>query len=225
MTATPVGEDLLQDVTLMQTADALRVVSKTPLRVLSSADVGDDLALTRNIVAIAAPGAGGLPDAEECLHNWAMQADIQEPFVGLVTSGSVQDYLHVREESSRWKLIVLLFLDIATRCIAGESKPDSENGHGNIDIIILTDASLSMGAMVSAMMTVTEAKVRTLMEHKVATPEGNLATGAPNDRVVIACLSKGERIRRAGATSQFGFLTARAVHSAMSSALERQPSA
>ena len=63
-----------------------------------------------------------------------------------------------------------------------------------------------MGAMVNAMMTATEAKVRTLVEHEITTCEGYVATSAPSDSVVIACLSKGERIRQAGPTTQLGYV-------------------
>lgn len=222
MTTMPVGENVLQDVSLLQAADALRVSSKTPLRVLSSAAVGDDLALTRNIVAMSVRGLEDSTDAEVCLHEWAMHAGIQEPFVGLVTTGITTDYQHVVEKAPKWTVSVLLLMDLANRCAAGISEPDEGNDHGSIDIIILTDASLSMGAMVAAMVTATEAKVRVLAEHQVTTPDGHVATSAPRDTVVIACLSKGERIRQAGATTPFGFLTARAVQAALSSALKRQ---
>ena len=219
MTQMSDGENLLEGVMLSQSADVLRVASRTPLRILGSASIGDDLALTRNIVAMSAAKAQQSPDPLQQLHNWAIQAGINEPYVGVLTAGSVQGYLQVSEGTPKWKMIVLLFADVSTRCSAGKSTPHEGNDKGGIDIIILTDASLSMGAMVNAMMTATEAKVRTLVEHEITTCEGYVATSAPSDSVVIACLSKGERIRQAGPTTQLGYLAGKLVHEALSSAL------
>ena len=57
MTQMSDGENLLEGVMLSKSADVLRVASRTPLRILGSASIGDDLALTRNIVAMSAAKA------------------------------------------------------------------------------------------------------------------------------------------------------------------------
>ena len=214
------SETLLEGVTLSQSANVVRVASSTPLRVLSCARIGDDLALTRNIVAMSATEAQGMPDPEQQLHNWAIQAGFHEPYVGVVTSGSVDDYVQVSEAAPKWKMTVLLFADLSTRCSAGNTTPRDHDAGGGIDIIILTSASLSMGAMVSAIVTATEAKVRALVENRTTTDEGYVATGAPADSVIIACLSKGERIRQAGPTTQLGYLIGKVVHEGLTRALQ-----
>ena len=93
MTQMSDGENLLEGVMLSQSADVLRVTSRTPFRMLGSASIGDDLALTRNIVAMSAAKAQQSPDPVQQLHNWAIQAGINEPYVGVLTAGSVQGYL------------------------------------------------------------------------------------------------------------------------------------
>ena len=213
------SESLLDGVTLSHHADVFRVSSKSPLRILGSPDIGDDLALTRNIVAMKPDRELDLPDAEQYLHNWAIQAGIHEPYAGLLTSGNVRESARVTNATPNWKLTVIIFADFASLTAAGESLPLAGEA-GGIDIIVLTDASLSMGAMVGAMVVATEAKVRTLMQRGLTTGEGFAATGAPADSVVIACLSRGERIRRAGATTQLGYLIGKSVHEGLNRVLE-----
>lgn len=209
----------LEGVSISQADGVLRVTSRAPLRVLGCADVGDDLALTRNIVAMPAGAAPAAQDSEERLHGWALQAGIQEPFVGVLTTAGVDSCVQVTETTPKWRLTVLVFADLAGLCSAGETPPDAEDASGGIDIIILTDASLTMGAMVSAMITATEAKVRALVENRLATSGGHAATGGSADSVVVACLSRGERIRQAGPATQFGYLVGKAVHEGLTRAL------
>ena len=216
------GESLLEDVTLTRSANVLRVSSSTPLRVLGCANVGDDLALTRNIVAMSVETEQQSVDPEQQLHDWAMEAGIHEPFVGLLTTAAAESCIQVTEAAAKWKLTALLIADLTTRCSAGKTKPGEGSTSESIDIIILTDASLSMGAMVSAMVTATEAKVRALVENRVTTSEGYVATGAPADSVIIGCLSKGERIRQAGPTTQLGYLVGKTVHEGLTRALQAQ---
>lgn len=216
------SESLLEGVTLTRSGDVLRVSSNTPLRVLGSASVGDDLALTRNIVAMSVEKASEQEDPEQQLYSWAMQAGIQEPFVGLLTTANAEDLVRIDETTCKWQVTVLLLADLATLCSAGKSKPEEGRAEGSIDLVILTDASLTMGAMVSAMVTATEAKVRALVENRAATSDGYVATGAPADSVIVACLSKGERMRQAGPTTQFGYLVGKAVYEGLARALLMQ---
>ena len=214
------GKHQIPGVSVARSADALRVTSTTPLRVLGSANIGDDLALTRNIVAMPADAEADEPTTEQQLHNWAIHAGIHEPYVGILTTAAVVDCVEVAEATANWTAIVLLFADIAALCSAGTTPP-VEAKSGGIDIIILTDASLSMGAMVSAITTATEAKVRALAENSLMTAAGFPATGGASDSVVIACLSKGERIHQAGPTTGLGFTVAKLVHQALLSAVAR----
>lgn len=216
------SESLLEGVTLTRSANVLRVSSSTPLRVLGCANVGDDLALTRNIVAMSREEAQDSTAPERQLHDWAMQAGIHEPFVGVLTTVAAESCIQATEATAKWKLTALLIADFSMLCSAGKTMPEEGKNAGSIDIIILTDASLTMGAMVSAMVTATEAKVRALVENRATTSEGFIATGSPADSVIIGCLSKGERIRQAGPTTQLGYLVGKVVHEGLTHALQAQ---
>ena len=143
--------------------------------------LGDDLALTRNILAMSLEKAQEQVDPEQQLYSWAMQVGIQEPFVGLLTSASAENIVPMDETSCKWKITALLLADLTTMCSAGNTQPQEVKAAGSIDLVILTDASLTMGAMVSAMITATEVKVRALVESRAATSDGYVATGAPAD--------------------------------------------
>ncbi len=219
MSAAADCEFSLEGVTLTHAENVLRVGSRTPLRVLSSADIGDDLALTRNVVVMSRGEARDPQALEQKLHGWALQAGIHEPYVGVLTAGNAGEYVQETETTPKWQVSVLLFADLMTRCSAGKTRPDDALSGGSIDIIILTDASLSMGAMVSAMVTATEAKARALVEARLTTAEGHVATGAAADSVVVACLSRGERIRQAGSATTMGYLIGKLVHQGLTRAL------
>ena len=219
MSAAADSEFTLEGVTLTHAENVLRVGSRAPLRVLSSADIGDDLALTRNIVVMSRGDARDPQALEQELHGWALQAGIHEPYVGVLTTGNVGEYVQETEATPKWQVAVLLIADLALRCSAGKTRPGDAHGDGSIDIVILTDASLSMGAMVNAMMTATEAKARALVEERITTPDGHVATGAAADSVVVACLSRGERIRQAGSTTAIGYLIGKLVHRGLTRAL------
>ena len=222
MSAEADSEFSLEGVTLAYAQNVLRVSSREPLRVLGSPDIGDDLALTRNIVIMSRAAAQAPGEPERDLHDWALQAGIQEPYVGVLTAGNAGEYVQATAATAKWQVTVLLCADLGARSSAGLTRPGGECSGGSIDIIVLTDASLAMGAMVNAIVTATEAKARTLAENRIRAGDDHVATGAPADSVVVGCLSRGERIRRAGPTTQIGHLIGKLVHRALTDALRGQ---
>lgn len=67
------------------------------------------------------------------------------------------------------------------------------NKPGTINLIVITNASLSSAAMVGAVQVMTEAKTGVLRDHAVESKEDqSLATGTGTDAVVIACALRGQ---------------------------------
>jgi len=94
---------------------------------------------------------------------------------------------------------------------------------GTINVIILTDALLSEGAMVRGMITLTEAKVIALEDLDIRSsydPEIR-ATGTGTDNAIIVS-GQGARIDYLGGHSKMGELMARAVTSAVKEAIFKQ---
>jgi hypothetical protein len=81
----------IEGMTLAVTHSVLHIRSTRALRVLSNADTGDDLALTRNVLAVHTPDLGSLEvPSEQFLHQYAVLHEIREPYVGLVTTAPLE---------------------------------------------------------------------------------------------------------------------------------------
>jgi len=94
---------------------------------------------------------------------------------------------------------------------------------GTINVIVLTNALLSEGAMVRGMITLTEAKVVALEDLDIRSsydPEIR-ATGTGTDNAIIVS-GQGARIDYLGGHSKMGELMARAVTSAVKEAIFKQ---
>jgi adenosylcobinamide amidohydrolase/predicted amidohydrolase len=111
-------------------------------------------------------------------------------------------------------------VDMGTH-IEGESGDDT---HGTINILVLTNARLTDGAMARAIVTVTEAKTAALQDLQVPstyTPSVQ-ATGTGTDSVVVVSGSSGPRATYAGGHSRLGGLIGAATHEAVVEALGKQ---
>lgn len=99
-----------------------------------------------------------------------------------------------------------------------------ENVFGTINIIILTNAALSIGAMAKALITVTEAKTVALQDLDVrstATPQLQ-ATGTGTDNVIVVSGQDiGPVIQHTGGDTKMGELMANATRTAVVEALKR----
>jgi len=96
--------------------------------------------------------------------------------------------------------------------------------HGTINIMLLTNARLTDGAMARAIVTVTEAKTAALEDLRVpSTYTKNVqATGTGTDSVIIVSGTTGPLATYAGGHSKLGELIGRAAHEAVIEALGKQ---
>ena len=96
---------------------------------------------------------------------------------------------------------------------------------GTINAMIFINRELTPGAMVTAVITATEAKSAALQELEVPSrySEG-LATGTGTDQIAVAAKIGGEAIAYAGKHSKLGELIGRTVHDAVIQALAMQNS-
>jgi len=111
-------------------------------------------------------------------------------------------------------------VDIGTY-IEGEKKTPP---HGTINIMLLTNARLTDGAMARAIVTVTEGKTAALEDLKVPstyTPEAQ-ATGTGTDSVIVVSGTTGPRASSAGGHSRIGELIGKATYAAVVEALGKQ---
>lgn len=95
---------------------------------------------------------------------------------------------------------------------------------GTINIMVLTNARLTDGALARAVVTVTEAKTAALEDLKVPSSytKGVQATGTGTDSVIVVSGTTGPVATYTGGHSRIGDLIAKAVHQAVLEALEKQ---
>lgn len=92
---------------------------------------------------------------------------------------------------------------------------------GTINIILLTNAVLSIGAMARAMVTATEAKTAALQDLEVPScyTADALATGTGTDSVIVVSGNDGPAITYTGGHSRIGGMIGQAVHEGVMTAL------
>lgn len=106
----------------------------------------------------------------------------------------------------------------------GTNIEPSDPPAGTINIIVLTNARLTDGALARAVVTITEAKTAALEDLKVPSSytKGAQATGTGTDSVIVVSGATGPKVTYTGGHSRIGDLIAKAVHQAVLEALEKQ---
>lgn len=106
----------------------------------------------------------------------------------------------------------------------GTNIEPSDPPAGTINIIVLTNARLTDGALARAVVTITEAKTAALEDLKVPSSytKGVQATGTGTDSVIVVSGNNGPKVTYSGGHSRIGDLIAKAVHQAVLEALEKQ---
>ena len=200
--------------------EAVWVRAAEPLRVVSSAFVGGDLAATRHILNMhVADGYRGERPAED-LRAFARRLGVVEPFVGLMTAAGTQDARPITETAEGVTVTAVVTVGLGTPVASGVSPPAPWRP-STINTIVLVDARLEWAAAVNGVITATEAKVAALAGARVTTPEGVPATGTVTDAVVVAWTGRGPRLSYLGPAAPGGWLVARAVRRAVAAGIAR----
>jgi adenosylcobinamide amidohydrolase len=95
---------------------------------------------------------------------------------------------------------------------------------GTVNIILLTNAQLTDGAMARAIITATEAKTAAFQDLNVPSSytKGAQATGTGTDNIIVVTGTNGPRVSYTGGHSKIGELIGKAVYEAVVDALKRQ---
>lgn len=216
-------------------------------RVLSSAPRRGGLVKARSILnhQVAANPAVGQPlphgkptgratwsDPARYLGTLASDLDAEPPCVGLMTAVPMKQLVALREEANGIWVECFSTVGVTNAVRAGEPAFFAGSGRrccvaGTINIILVTNASLSVPAMVGAVQVATESKTAVLMEHGVPSRAGHGgATGTGTDVVVIACrLRGGPRIQYSGTHTEIGAMIGRLVRRCVQTGLTRAASA
>jgi len=101
---------------------------------------------------------------------------------------------------------------------------EKEKPKGTVNIILLTNAHLTDGAMARAIITITEAKTAAFEDLKVPSSytKNVQATGTGTDSVIVISNNNGPFVTYTGGHSRIGELIGKAVHEAVIKALVKQ---
>ena len=195
-------------------AEAVRVSSARPLRILSSAVLGGGFTAARDIVNVHVDKDYDGDRPEDELAAFATRCGAAAGAVGLMTAAETQFAVLEVAECDGLTVAAVVSVGLSNVASAGVTPP-APPPPGTINAIVLVDGLLAAAAMVNAVITVTEAKALTLVAWDVRTPEGDLAAGTSTDSVVIACTGTGDELQYAGTATTVGWLMARTVRDAV----------
>ncbi|WP_289087893.1 adenosylcobinamide amidohydrolase [uncultured Veillonella sp.] len=156
------------------------------------------------------------------------QVDLPVNFCsGLLTSASMEKHAYAKVEQGSVIVEVIATAGFeATAHRAGdgylyEEADGSFHSPGTINLLIFTNKALTDGAMVRALITVTEAKAAALADAgKTSVVSHNIATGTATDGVILTIDTGGEILTDAGTFSLFGDTLAKAVRLALARCVE-----
>ncbi|MGH7217557.1 MAG: adenosylcobinamide amidohydrolase [Nitrospiraceae bacterium] len=166
------------------------------------------------------------PDPSRTLSKLATSLSIRNKFVGLMTAVSISDLVVMRAASEHIWVEGFVTVGTANAVRAGEPAIPSPrtNGRahaGTINVILVTNARLSVSAMVGMVQVATETKTAVLLHAKVKSWTGRSgATGTGTDAVVVVS-GNGPPSRYSGTHTIIGELVGRVVEAAVTEGLAR----
>lgn len=105
-----------------------------------------------------------------------------------------------------------------------EGKTGGKEPHGTVNVILLTNAELTDGAMARALITLTEAKTAAFEDLRVPSSytKSVQATGTGTDSAIVVSGVNGPKVTYTGGHSKIGELIGKAVHEGVMEALQKQ---
>lgn len=207
-----------------------------PRRILSSAVRGGGLALARHILNHQVPANPAVTQPPAVSRSWrdpsrylgrvALTVGAEPACVALMTAVDLRQLVVLREESDRLWVEGFFTVGITNAVRAGEPPVPAGDGNrrlvpGTINIILVTNARLTIPAMVGAVQVVTESKTAVLLSENVPSWTGLPgATGTGTDAVVVAC-GQGPSLRYSGTHTLMGAMIGRLVRCGVTEGLRR----
>lgn len=140
----------------------------------------------------------------------------------LLTSAQMNEYIYYKEEVDDIIIEVIVtagFDHTAHRAGDGYFYKEQQGEFilpGTINMLIFTNKALTDGAMVRALITITEAKSVALAEKNIrAVHSSHVASGTATDGVIFTITPQADVLTDAGTFSQFGDTLAKAVKTAL----------
>ena len=198
-------------------------------RIVSSAPRGGGIVRGRSILNHQVPANPVMPggrsvtewsDPARYLGQLARRVNAAMPVVGLMTAVPMTQLVVDREQSGSLLLECFCTVGVTNAVRAGApvrsrlDRKQDRNQAGTINIILVTNATLTVPALIGAVQVATESKTATLIKHKVpsAYERAALATGTGTDAVVLASSLAGRhKLQYSGTHTEMGAMIGRLV--------------
>jgi iron complex transport system ATP-binding protein len=173
------------------------------------------------------PGTTKWSDPARYLGRLAVRVRARMPVIGLMTAVPMTQLIVDREQAGAIWLECFCTVGVTNAVRAGDPLMVTGcdvNPPGTINIILVTNATLSMPALVGAVQVATESKTGILIEQRVRSTvrTSSLATGTGTDAVVIASSLKGiHRLPYSGTHTLLGAMIGRLVSRCVRKGLAR----
>jgi adenosylcobinamide hydrolase len=146
--------------------------------------------------------------------------------VGLQTAAKLTHASIAEEAGDRYRIICCATAGTSNRARAGKARETfSAYQCGTINIFLLVDAHMTPAAMVSGIITATEAKAAALQEANIMDEDGEVATGTTTDSIVFASsqnVQYGDPHQFAGVATTIGNAIGRLVYKTVYEAVATQ---
>lgn len=162
---------------------------------------------------------------EKTLAEYCRELQLSGTTVGMMTSASMDSFRLVSRSSQGVEISAMVTAGISNARCAGDradwrSFQTDAHPAGTINIIILTNATMSHAAMVESVMLATEAKTVAMRKLGVKSPvSGAIATGTGTDAIAVANGFGSGTIRYCGKHVIFGEMLASVVIEAITESL------
>lgn len=190
-------------------------------RAVSSAPLGFGILVMNKVLILQVPKDYNSERPEEELRDLIKELKLGNSTIGLMTAAEVRRVLTVTKQTLENLLVtVVITAGTSNALVAGENpfnfkKGGEGGGPGTINIIAFINKALTDGALVNAVITITEAKSVALRNL------GFDAGGTTTDSVVVVCPTEGEKLKYAGTGTEVGILLSRAVKDAVVESLTK----
>ncbi|WFE71581.1 adenosylcobinamide amidohydrolase [Halomonas sp. M1] len=213
-----------QPLLLARSEQCLAITSAMPLRVLSSALVGEGFGRVRHFANFHVDKHYDGHSPNEDLAQWLLAQGLPLTSVAMMTAVHLNSACVVSRPLGELPHGVMALVTAGVGNAVDISVPSQDDPRlalraapkvGTINIFAFLDAQLTDGALVNACLSVTEAKVQALRHVGVTDPySGTPATGTSTDSISIAATQRGDATPYAGSGTPLGRALGQAVYQA-----------
>jgi adenosylcobinamide hydrolase len=188
-----------------QDIDFIHFHAIKPLQIISSGIHGGGISRRTDIVNFHVPKTYDCSDPKRDIRQRLQNLNIRpDEATALMTAARLQDAGWSEIQSQDWSIFCCVTVGLSNAArVTDNTKPS--DGPGTINTVVILDGNLTMDALVSAVITATEAKSAVLTDLGIVSPIGEIATGTTTDAIVIGTTQRSSSvIEYTGLATRFG---------------------